>query len=118
MNNTGRFLPLGTVVLLKGATKRLMITGYAAYDKGNTAKAYDYSGCLYPEGIITSDQLALFDNKQIDKVFHMVYSDEEDKKFKKALEEEILKISNTQANKQINQVQNNGQVNLDLDPKN
>ena len=32
-NNLGRFLPLGTVVLLKGAKKRLMITGFCSFDE-------------------------------------------------------------------------------------
>ncbi len=98
MNNTGRFLPLGTVVILKGATKRLMITGYCAFDKSNTKKAFDYCGCLYPEGIISSDQLALFDNNQIEKVFFMGYSDDEDKEFKNKLISSINQVVNNQAN--------------------
>ena len=32
-NNLGRFLPLGKVVLLKGAKKRLMITGFCSFDE-------------------------------------------------------------------------------------
>jgi hypothetical protein len=94
MNNQ-KFLPLGTVVLLKGATKRLMIAGYCAYDKANTNKAYDYCGCLYPEGVISSDQLALFDNSQIEKIFYYGFSDEEDKNFKKQLVQALNSLSNS-----------------------
>ena len=68
-NNLGRFLPLGTVVLLKGAKKRLMITGFCSFDEEKKDKMYDYTGCLYPEGIITSKQMALFDHSQIEKIF-------------------------------------------------
>ena len=96
MNSKINFLPLGTVVLLKGGTKRLMITGYCAYDKSNQSKAYDYCGCLYPEGIITSDQMALFDNVQIEKVFFMGYSDDEDKQFKNKLIQSISQINKYQ----------------------
>lgn len=99
MNNKINFLPLGTIVLLKGGSKRLMITGYCAYDKANQGKFYDYSGCLYPEGIISSDQLALFNNSQIEKVFYMGYSDEEDKQFKNKLTQSVMQI-NSQTNNQ------------------
>lgn len=94
MINEEKFLPVGTVVLLKGASKRLMITGFCAFDKANSSKAYDYCGCLYPEGIISSDQLALFNNEQIDKVIFKGLSDEEEKKFKKTLTESIDEITN------------------------
>ena len=80
-----KFLPIGTVVILKGGTKRLMITGFCMIDKGNTNKMYDYSGCLYPEGMVSSDQTALFDHTQIDKVYYMGLQDEEQKKFMEQL---------------------------------
>ena len=70
MNNVGeKYLPLGSVVMLKGASKRLMVTGFctmAAEDESGVM--YDYSGCMYPEGVISSDQTALFNHDQIEKV--------------------------------------------------
>jgi len=92
-NNYGKFLPIGTVVLLKDATKKLMITGFCSYDLEKKEKAYDYTGCLYPEGIITSKQMALFDHNQIEKVFYLGYSDDEEKEFKKKLVEELRRMS-------------------------
>ena len=84
MNNTGeKFLPLGSVVMLKGASKRLMVTGFctmAADDESGVM--YDYSGCMYPEGVISSDQTALFNHDQIEKVYHLGLVDEEEKSFK------------------------------------
>ena len=44
------FLPVGSVVLLKGGTKRVMVTGFCSVDNDDTTKIYDYTGCLYPEG--------------------------------------------------------------------
>ena len=82
-----KFLPIGTVVMLKGGTKRLMVTGFCMYDKNNTQKMYDYCGCLYPEGMISSDQTALFDHEQIEKVYYVGLQDEEEKKFKEQLKE-------------------------------
>lgn len=93
MNNKyGKFLPIGTVVLLKGAKKRLMITGFCSFDEEKKDKAYDYTGCLYPEGIITSKQMSLFNHNQIDKIYFMGYQDEEEKIFKQNLTIELNKL--------------------------
>lgn len=43
-------LPIGSVVLLRGGEKRLMICGRIQTRAGSD-KVYDYSACLYPEGI-------------------------------------------------------------------
>lgn len=91
-NNLGKFLPIGTVVLLKGGKKRLMITGFCSFDEANKSKAYDYTGCLYPEGVISSNQMALFNHSQIEKVFYLGLRDEEEQKFKQKLVTEINKL--------------------------
>ena len=77
-----KFLPVGTVVMLKGGTKRIMITGYCMLDKkGDNTKMYDYAGCLFPEGMASSEQTGLFDHSQIEKIYYMGLQDEEQKKF-------------------------------------
>ena len=86
-----KFLPIGTVVMLKNGSKRLMITGFCMMDKGNTDKVFDYCGCLYPEGMLSSDQTALFDHEQIAKVYHVGYSDDEEKAFKTKLNDILAK---------------------------
>ena len=81
-----KYLPIGTVVILKGATKRLMIAGFCAIDNSNKEKIWDYSGCMYPEGFLTADQICLFNHDQIEKVYHIGLSnDAEEKEFKKTL---------------------------------
>ena len=81
-------LPIGSVVLLKEATKRIMITGFCVKsDEDN--ELFDYAGCLYPEGLISSRENLLFNNDQIGKVFFVGYSDEEEKHFKQALYDKI-----------------------------
>ena len=47
-----KYLPIGSVVILKNGRKRLMITGYAQVDLEKKDKIYDYCSCLYPEGVI------------------------------------------------------------------
>ena len=97
--NTNKFLPVGTVVLLKEAKKKLMITGFCSIDQETKTKVYDYTGCMYPEGIINSNQMALFNHSQIDKIYHMGYVNEEEKKFKKFLKEKLDKLQKEIENK-------------------
>ena len=80
-----KYLPIGTVVLLKGGKKRAMITGFCSVAQEKPDKIYDYSGCVYPEGYLSSNQVCLFDHDQIDRVFYVGYEDEEEKLFKEKL---------------------------------
>ncbi len=75
--NKEKYLPIGTVVLLKDAQKRVMIIGFAAKSIETGDKIFDYIGCLYPEGLISADRNLVFDHEQIDKIFYMGYSDDE-----------------------------------------
>ena len=88
------FLPIGSVVLLKGGTKKIMITGFCYIDKDNSSEVYDYTGCLYPEGIINSNEINLFNNEQIEKVFFKGFEDDEEFNFKKVLSEVITEYEN------------------------
>lgn len=84
-----KFLPIGTVVILKNATKKIMITGFLTITND---KIYDYSGCLYPEGIISNKQAFVFNHEQIERIYHLGLIDEEEKVFKNKLNE--LEITN------------------------
>lgn len=86
-----KYLPIGTVCLLKDGKKKLMITGFCTIPD-NDKKVYDYNACLYPEGILTTNQTIVFNHDQIDKIYYMGYSDKEDKKFKQTLGELMHKI--------------------------
>ena len=78
MNNIGeKYLLLGTVVLLEGGTKRVMITGFATASSDDPDLIYDYAGCMYPQGFITSNQTVLFDHDQIQKIYHFGLIDPE-----------------------------------------
>ncbi len=86
------FLPVGSVVLLKGGTKRIMVTGFCSVDNNEQEKMYDYTGCLYPEGIINSNEICLFDDNQIEQVFFKGYIDSEEIKFKENLNKTLSNI--------------------------
>jgi len=94
-----KYLPIGTVVILKGATKRLMITGFCVTAEQNNLM-YDYSGCLYPEGIVSIKNAALFNHEQIDRIYFVGYSNNEEKNFKINLNSSLQKL-----NKDSNELQ-------------
>lgn len=76
-----KFLPVGTVVMLEGGTKRIMVNGFCAIDPAQPKVMFDYSGVLFPEGALSSDQALLFNHNQIKEIIHMGLVDEESKKF-------------------------------------
>ena len=73
-------LPIGSVVLLKGAEKRLMIFGIRQTDD-ETKQEYDYAGVLYPEGNMGEDMRFMFDHDDIQEVVFTGYDDEERTEF-------------------------------------
>ena len=85
--NTEEFLPIGTVVMLNGGAKRVMITGFCTIASDDNSTMYDYCGCLYPEGVVSSDKNLLFNHNQIAKIYALGYSDDEEKNFKVKLKE-------------------------------
>ena len=92
------FLPIGTVVLLKEATRKVLIIGFAQVEENNK-KIWDYVGCVYPVGVISNNTSLLFDKEQIDKVISLGYSDNEDKAFRKDLQTNLSRIKRrTQVN--------------------
>ena len=74
-----KYLPIGTVVILKEAQKRLIIIGYDV--RNNVNESRDYCGCFFPEGLKDANSLMVFDHEKIDKVYHMGLYDEESESF-------------------------------------
>ena len=75
-----KFLPIGSVVLLKDSTKRVMIVGLKQKQAG-ADKVWDYSGCLFPEGILDPEKLFLFDAGQIERLYFIGLQDAESMTF-------------------------------------
>ena len=81
-----KYLPIGTVVLLKGGTKKVMINGFCAVTEAKKDKIFDYRGCPFPEGVLESSGVALFDHDQIQEIVHMGYKNDESINFLDKLE--------------------------------
>lgn len=79
-----KYLPIGSVVLLKESQKRIMIVGVKQKQVGSD-KVWDYSACLYPEGILDPDKLFLFDNEQIERLYFIGLQDGEGLAFSQKL---------------------------------
>lgn len=79
-------LPIGSIVLLKDATKKMMIYGIKQSQVTDTEKEYDYIGVLYPEGNMGEKFQFLFNHEDIQSVIFRGYEDIERQKFIKNLE--------------------------------
>ena len=101
MNNS-KYLSIGSVVLLKGAKKRIMVVGFAATSEETKDKVFDYIGCLYPEGIIDSSKNLLFDHDQIDKIYALGYKDEEWVQTEERLKKIVEEMKNIKENQKNN----------------
>lgn len=74
-------LPLGSVVLLNGGSKKVMIIGYCMKTPEKPNKMYDYCGCVFPEGVLRSDVTCVFDHEQIKEIYFSGFKNEESNKF-------------------------------------
>lgn len=81
-----QLLPNGSVVTLKGATKKLMTIGIEVEMEGDE-KTYDYIAIPYPEGYIDSETMFLFMQEDIENVSFVGFVDAEMQVFRTALEE-------------------------------
>lgn len=85
MMNFNELLPIGSVVLLKNATKRLMVYGVGQTDESENVE-YDYIGVMYPEGNMGEGTQFLFNHSDIDTIVFRGYEDEERDGFIQRLE--------------------------------
>lgn len=79
------YLPIGSVVTLKEATKKLMIIGISI-KRQDDENIYDYIGTPYPEGYIDSETMFLFMHNDIDVVDFVGFINSEAQVFRKQFE--------------------------------
>ncbi|CAM4250080.1 DUF4176 domain-containing protein [Listeria booriae] len=77
MEQENRFLPLGSICIVEGNTKKIMIIARAlAVKVGEKTYYFDYGASLYPEGMI-GDSLIYFNQENIADVVHEGFRDKE-----------------------------------------
>lgn len=84
-------LPIGSVVLLKESTRRLLIVGQCV-SRDENSRIFDYTAVLFPDGFSKPDKMYMFDREQIDKVYYVGYMDEKSKDFLPKMEDTIRKM--------------------------
>lgn len=81
-------LPIGSVVLLKGGTKRIMICGRVQAKSGEST-IYDYSACYFPEGILDPSGMFFFNRDAIESVFFIGCQDQEELNFRRTVLDQL-----------------------------
>lgn len=77
----GDLLPIGSVVLLKGANKRVMIIS-RIQAMADTKAIYDYASCPYPEGIVDPENIIFFNRDDIERVYFIGFQDPEELRYR------------------------------------
>lgn len=95
MKITG-ILPIGSVLMLKNSTHRVMITGYAQRKLNDPEKVFDYAGCAFPEGVIGPDKTFLFNHDQIETLHALGYVDGESQVFMAKIEDLLARVRNAE----------------------
>ena len=86
------YLPIGSVVTLKNGTKKVMICGRVQRET-KQGRIYDYCACQYPEGMIDSRSVYLFDQEDIGCIYYVGMQDSEEFRFRAKMEEELNRLS-------------------------
>ena len=74
-----QYLAIGTVVMLKGEGKKVMVIGYFGQD--SQGHNVDYMGVVYPQGYLSEDAIVGFDQNEVIQVLHEGYKDLEQERF-------------------------------------
>lgn len=86
-----QLLPLGSIVTLKGGTKKIMIIGRiqkAALDD----TVYDYCACYYPEGFLSSDEMFLFQQTDIERIYFVGLQEQEEFAFRDMIQQKLSEL--------------------------
>lgn len=88
-----KLLPIGSVVLLREANKRIMIYGRLQNNISN-GKFYDYVACSYPEGNLDANKAILFNHEDIEKIYFIGFQDTEEIEYSKLIDINYDKLKN------------------------
>ena len=92
--NVTELLPIGSVVTLKGGSKRVMIYGIKQklQDEQGHEVSYDYISVPYPEGNMGPEFQYMFNHDQIEQIHFEGFADAEQQAFVKEFEDYLNSI--------------------------
>jgi len=74
-------LAIGSIIYLKEGNQKIMVLNRGAVVKENGDNTlYDYSGCIYPNGL-NPEEAFYFNEENIDKIIFEGYHDEDESRF-------------------------------------
>ena len=79
-----KYYPIGTVVILKGGNRPIMIYGRQQIQASSNL-IWDYVACLYPEGNLGDDYNIFFQHEEVDRVLYPGFSSKFDDKMQEIL---------------------------------
>lgn len=90
-----QLLPIGSIVLLNGGNKKLMIYGRKQlllneetdHEITEEKNMYDYLGVFYPEGYISPEYSFVFNHSDIKEIIFLGYVNEEEDEFQEVLKQ-------------------------------
>lgn len=88
-----KLLPIGSVVLLREANKRIMIYGRLQKNMNN-GELYDYIACSYPEGNLDPNKAILFNHDDIQKVYFIGFQDREEIEYSELIDKNYESLKN------------------------
>ena len=68
-----KFLPIGTICKVNKSNHLVMIDGYLPVDYNDKIIIYDYSGCIYPEGLLKRNLNISFNHSDIIEIVYIGY---------------------------------------------
>lgn len=89
-------LPIGSIVYLKEGSSKIMIVnrGPLVPSEDGERVMFDYTGCLYPEGLDANNAL-YFNHENVDKVLFEGFTDEEEDRFQELYNEWLTENEST-----------------------
>jgi len=76
-----KLIPIGSMIYLKEGQEKIMILSRGPQvDTGEGIKMFDYSGCIYPLGLI-GEEIFYFNSENVEKIIFEGFTDEDEDKF-------------------------------------
>lgn len=100
MNNNVNidFLPVGSVVIIKGNIRKMMVIARGVMTKiEGQMLFFDYGAVLYPDGLI-NDKIIYFNHQDIHSVVFKGFEDDDEKLMKENINDWIKKSNITKGN--------------------
>ncbi len=85
-------LPVGSVVKLFEGERYVMICGRIVVPDGRT-DIYDYVGCVYPEGISSSDDMVFFNRDSIELLYFVGFQDPQELAYRSEVLDELGELA-------------------------